>query len=181
MSDGYETEELTRIEAALDALVSPTSEDVFQATRPFDERAIASVAATRGGSGGGGSSLTLLGPYTVTYADLDPVSAVFLVALDPGTIIVRPMIFITTLFTTAFEAVSVKVSDISEVHQATSASRPSSTPDENFVWGTLEQPLVNTADLGAIVGPDGAHLLAADTVGGNAAGVAVIYCLVKLP
>lgn len=49
---GYEIEELARIEAALDDLVSPTSEDVFQATRPFDERAIASVAAARGGGGG---------------------------------------------------------------------------------------------------------------------------------
>jgi hypothetical protein len=49
---GYEIEELTRIEDALDGLESPTSEDVFQATRPYDERAIASVAAARAGSGG---------------------------------------------------------------------------------------------------------------------------------
>lgn len=51
---GYEVPELGRIEDAIDALDSPTSTDVFQATRPFDERAIASVAAQRATAGGGG-------------------------------------------------------------------------------------------------------------------------------
>lgn len=70
MSGGYEIEELGRIEDAIDALVSPSSEDVFQATRPFDERAIASVAATRAGAGGGGSSPILAATVTLTNAQI---------------------------------------------------------------------------------------------------------------
>lgn len=63
---GYEIEELGRIEDAIDALESPTSEDVFQALRPFDERAIGSVAAQRAGAGGG--SLPDPIPTAVTIA-----------------------------------------------------------------------------------------------------------------
>lgn len=54
MSSGYEEQELIAIDAALDANPDATSGEVFQATRPYDERAIASVAASRALAGGGG-------------------------------------------------------------------------------------------------------------------------------
>lgn len=77
MSDGYEIEELGRIEDALDALSSPTSADVFQATRPFDERAIASVAAQR--ASGGGSQTP-----PVTLTGTDPATSVLKLVGAPG-------------------------------------------------------------------------------------------------
>lgn len=48
--------EVEGVEAALDGLSSPTSSDVFEAVDLFSSKAVASVAAKRALSGGGGSS-----------------------------------------------------------------------------------------------------------------------------
>jgi len=66
----YETSSLTEIEAVLDGLTNATSAQVYDATRGYSPKALASVAASRAdaaGGGGGGEGAQLLGPAVISY------------------------------------------------------------------------------------------------------------------
>lgn len=60
---GYEESSVEEIGAILDAGGSSTASEIYQATLPYSERAVAAVAAKRAGSGSGGS---LPSQWTVT-------------------------------------------------------------------------------------------------------------------
>lgn len=63
--------EVVAVDAALDALSSPTSSDVYEALGPYSNDAVAAVAAKRAAAGaGGGGSQPGITAYTVTPADV---------------------------------------------------------------------------------------------------------------
>lgn len=66
----YENSSLTEIETVLDGLTEATSLEVFDATRQYQARALASVAASRADAVGGGATAgvaAVLGPFTLAF------------------------------------------------------------------------------------------------------------------
>jgi hypothetical protein len=84
----YEGSSLTEIEAVLDGLDEATSLEVFDATRGYAPRAIASVAASRADAAGGGGGGEWMGPFDITAANLPGSGdALVLFELEAGVVI----------------------------------------------------------------------------------------------
>ena len=92
---GYEESSLDEITTALDGLGDDaTPDEVFHATRPYHPRAIASVAATRGGGAAPAGGVELMGPVEIEF-DTAGISDQFKVFdLEAGSVVVRAWAFI---------------------------------------------------------------------------------------
>ena len=134
-----------------------------------------------------GGGLSFLGPFRVTHADVDPVSNLDLGLIPDGTIIWRIAVVVRELFTSVSERVQVQLGLTSGFDQRI-------LQDADVVGGQANLSL--TTDAAAMEAPfhasgfpqswvgiaqNSAHLLAADVVGSNSAGIVDIYVLVSSP
>lgn len=145
------------------------------------------------GPGGGGSSpFSVLGPYSVSHTNLDPVSYYDVAPLDDGTIVWRVAVYFREAFTAPNERVQVQLGlttgsaqfVLADVYaDAPYADDGSDTADPTAARETRTHFITDYNFPVSWVGlaKSGAHLLAADIVGGNTAGIADIYALVSLP
>jgi hypothetical protein len=131
----------------------------------------------------------LLGPYTVTHSDVDPVSWFDLGAIADSTLVFSVAVFVREAFTSSNEKLSVALGETDGSAQTVLA----------FVDATgVNANAAPTSDMAARVASDhdfnplgipratgmaqnGAHLVVSDSVGSNSAGSADIYLLATVP